>query len=293
MQLSILIPCHNYDCRSLVRSLCQQVDHLDTDCEIIVADDGSDNAQTLQLCREIAQMPHCRFIERPVNVGRSAIRNFLADEAQGEWLLFMDQDGEVVWLHFLRNYLEAAHGCDVVCGGLVHTRHRPSSLYSLRYDYEQRCASRFTAEQRRKDPILPFRTFCFMIRKEAFQRVRFDESFTGYGYEDVLFGRQLREAGLRIHHINNPLKNTDIEPNPLFVEKTEEALRTLHQHESVFADDVLLVRTVRRLEALHLLPLAKTLSSWFCPRLRNNLCSNRPITRLFNVYKLAYFVGLK
>ena len=290
--LSILIPAYNHDCRSLARSLSQQADSLSCPVEIIVADDGSDDTRLRSLNAEIAALPHCRYIVREENVGRAAIRNFLAGEARGEWLLFMDCDGQVVYLRFLQNYLDAAHDCDVVCGGIVHTQQFLTAHNRLRYDYERRAEQRFTAQARQQDAELPFRTFCFMIRREAFERVRFDESFRHYGYEDVLFGRQLRAAGLVIRHIDNPLENTDIETNPVFVAKTEEALRTLRDHEPLFADDVRLLRLVRRLQSWHLLPLVRRLAALIAPPLRRNLCTDRPLTRLFDLYKLCYYCQL-
>ena len=292
MKLSILIPIFNHDCRELCRSLSQQADAVDADIEIIAAEDGSTDRDCLKLNADIARLPHCRYIVRTQNVGRAAIRNFLADESSGEWLMYMDCDGRVVNTNFLRDYLEAATDCDVVCGGIVHTQQFLTAHNRLRYDYERRAEQRFTAQARQQDAELPFRTFCFMIRREAFERVRFDESFRHYGYEDVLFGRQLREAGLVIRHIDNPLENTDIETNPVFVAKTEEALRTLRDHEPLFADDVRLLRLVRRLQSWHLLPLVRRLAALIAPPLRRNLCTDRPLTRLFDLYKLCYYCQL-
>jgi glycosyltransferase involved in cell wall biosynthesis len=292
MILSILIPVYNFDCRDLARSLSRQADSLVHEIEIIVADDGSTDRHLAKLNAEIAAMPHCRYIARKENVGRAAIRNFLAEESQGEWLMFMDCDGRVIYMNFLQKYLESRGGCDVVYGGIIHSREYLTERNSLRYDYEHRCERRFTARQRTENPDLPFRTFCFMIRRESYDRVRFDESFTDYGYEDVLFGQQLREQGMIIRHINNPLENTDLEPNDVFVAKTEEALRTLHAHETLFGNDVRLVRWVRKLASWHILPLVKVFSKLYLKPLRRNLSGNHPLTSLFDLYKLGYYCQL-
>lgn len=290
MKLSILIPVYNHDCRELARSLSLQVDTLADDVEIILADDGSTDRRCAELNAETSSLPHCRYIAREQNVGRAAIRNFLADQAQGEWLLFMDCDSRVVYLKFLQNYLDAAHDCDVVCGGIIHSQQSVNKYNTLRYNYERRCERRFTAKARQANADLPFRTFCFMILKTAFQRVRFDESFTDYGYEDVLFGQQLREAGMTVRHIDNPLENTDIEPNPEFVAKTEEALRTLRRHESLLQGNVRLLRVVSKLQQWHLLPLFQQLARLIQRPLRSNLVSTYPISRLYDLYKLMYYV---
>ena len=80
-QISILIPTYNSICVELVRSLQQQAELLAIDYEIIVADDGSTAHDCLQANRAIRQLPHCQFMEREQNTGRTAIRNFLAQQA--------------------------------------------------------------------------------------------------------------------------------------------------------------------------------------------------------------------
>ena len=55
--------------------------------EILIVDDGSTDERTIEGNRIINTLPHCRYIERKENVGRAAIRNFLAREAKYTWLL--------------------------------------------------------------------------------------------------------------------------------------------------------------------------------------------------------------
>ena len=82
MKLSILIPTYNYDCSHLVLQLLEQ---LPEDAEIIVGDDCS--AEAIQLTTTDERV----HIYRPEhNLGRASIRNRLAKEAKGEWLLFID-----------------------------------------------------------------------------------------------------------------------------------------------------------------------------------------------------------
>ena len=64
--------------------------------EIIVADDGSTDKHTCHINKEILELENARYILRKENVGRAAIRNFLAKEASYEWLLFIDGDMTVL-----------------------------------------------------------------------------------------------------------------------------------------------------------------------------------------------------
>ena len=78
--LSILIPTYNYDCTQLVRDLQKQAEKALTKYEIIVMDDAS--ATCKETNRDINSLPHCQYIELTENIGRSRIRNRLADMAR-------------------------------------------------------------------------------------------------------------------------------------------------------------------------------------------------------------------
>ena len=164
---------------------------------------------------------------------------------------------------------------------------------SLRYTYEKAAEKHHTATKRNERPYASFRTFNFMIRRKAFLQVKFDETFRHYGYEDVLFGIQLKESGFRIAHIDNPLENKDIETNEIFLRKTEEALRTLAEHADKLGDSVHLHHLYLRLQRIGLLPIVRKLFQWFAPTLQRNLLSNTPNLPCFAFYKLGYYALLK
>ena len=125
--LSILIPTYNNVCLELVKSLQAQASLLYSssdslslsshfEYEILVADDGSTDERTVEGNRIINTLPRCRYIERKENVGRAAIRNFLAREAKYTWLLLVDSDLHIDHPNFLLNYLKAEG--DIIVGGL-------------------------------------------------------------------------------------------------------------------------------------------------------------------------------
>ena len=106
MKLSVLIPTYNYDCSRLVHQLLQQ---LPQDSEIIVGDDSSTDEEIIHKNSEAARLPGCRIFRPAHNLGRAAIRNALAREAKGEWLLFIDADAEVRSTSFIADYLAATN----------------------------------------------------------------------------------------------------------------------------------------------------------------------------------------
>ena len=116
VMLSILLPVYNCSCVALVTELQRQCVECGTEFEIIVADDGSSVASYIEHNLRIERLDGVRYITRKQNVGRSAIRNFLISQAQGEWFLFIDGDLTLDNSHFIHRYLQAKR--NVVVGGI-------------------------------------------------------------------------------------------------------------------------------------------------------------------------------
>lgn len=267
MTLSILIPTYDFVCYPLVLSLHGQAEALGIDYEILVAEDGSKQQDRVVANLKINELPNCRHLRRTENAGRAAIRNILADEAQGEWLLFLDSDAKVEKPDFLAAYLAAANegspeprneqegpdskqekpreeqekphdaqaedatarrsNAPVIVGGLYHAPACADPTRALRFRYEREADRSRSAAQRSLKLYMEFSTFNFMIRSDIFRALRFDEQCREYGYEDVLFGLALQLRGIPILHIDNALLHTGLDTNAQFLGKTEAALRTL------------------------------------------------------------------
>ena len=287
-ELSILIPIYNNDCREQVEALSRQAQAIDgLTYEIIVADDGSKNSP-FDL-KSLATLPHVRLIRREQNVGRAAIRNFLAREASYQWLLFMDGDMAIPSDDFVKRWVEEDTG-QLAYGGYIVGQGESSSL---RYIYEKQCAPMHQAEERRKRPFMHFHTCNFMIQRELMLAHPFDERFRHYGYEDVLFGKQLRAAGVTIHHIDNPAGFFDYEDNAHFVSKTEEGLRTLNEFRSDLRGYSQMLTFV---DGIHIRAIRGLIMLWhrlFGQMERKNLCGDSPSLRIFKLYKLGYFLSLR
>ena len=292
MSLSILIPTYNYDCIQLAKDIQGQAEDLGLDYEIIIGDDGSTDGKIVGKLIDFCSHPHCKLLRMKRNVGRAVIRNMLGHEASGNNLLFMDSDAEMVVTNFLDRYLSAIESHDIVSGFISHPSTPPSSDKLLRYEYERRSESRFSASHLNKMQYPPFSTFCFMIHKELFDRFTFDESFTGYGYEDVMYGKHLRENGYRIYYIDVPLRHNGMEKNSKFIDKTEMSLRTLKKHESELHDEVRLLRTIHKLHKFGLSGIVKKMLSPWLEKMRSNLCSDNAKLRWLNLYKLGFYMNL-
>lgn len=283
-ELSILIPTFNDPCSTLVRNLQQQAEQLGITYEILVADDGSTQQNVLKENRGINALPHCQLIERGVNAGRASIRNFLAQQARYNWLIFIDSDMVACRNDYLRKYASCEE-TPIVDGGVVIGTCIPGNLRSL---YEKASESKHTYEERQQSPYRDFHTANFMIQRALMIEHPFDERFRNYGYEDVLFGKAMEKAGVPILHIDNPMSFEIFEENEHFISKTEEGLRTLYQfrHE--------LKGYSRLLDRVQDLPHAP-IRWWhrlFGAIERKHLTGRHPSLWVFNIYKIGYFLSL-
>ena len=293
-ELSILIPVYNYDCTALVDGLCHQMLPLTSAgvrLEIIVAEDGSTDKYTLRQNAKIADYSNCHYIVRRQNVGRAAIRNFLTQASHYQWLLFLDCDMQLPHDEFLRRYLDSS-GNEVVDGGFGVKENPPMLGHNLRYTYEWTAVPFHNVEHRQANPYRSFRTTNFMIRRDLMLSHLFDERFLHYGYEDVLFGKQLRQQQIDICHIDNPMMLVDLETNEVFVSKTEESLETLHQFRRDLRGYSRLLTTVEGIHLGVVRWLLRVVHRYFGPMERRNLCGPTPRLNVFKFYKLGYYLTL-
>ncbi len=219
--ISILIPTYNYDITLLVTDLHRQAIETHVDFEIIVMEDGS--TLNVEENKTVNELEFCKQIILDKNIGRSAVRNKLADAAKYEQLLFMDCDAEVCSEYFVAKYVAFCKEECVVIGGTDYDPNERNPNYSLRLKYGRQREAR-TALERGKNN---FATFNFLISKSIFNQVRFDESIRGYGHEDMLFGHQLHQLGYEFIQIENPLIHKGLDDNRSFLSKTEEGTRNL------------------------------------------------------------------
>ena len=287
--ISILIPTYNHVCVDLVSTLQQQASQLPISYEIIVADDGSTVASTIEANRIINDYTNSRFIERPKNAGRAAIRNYLANQASKPWLLFIDSDMVVRRPDFLRSYVDTLDEQAVWDGGICVGGNASLLKKNLRYQYERANEQLHTVGRRQQEPYRDFHTANFMAPKQLMTDHPFDLRFRHYGYEDVLFGMTLETHQIPIYHINNPLSFEVFEDNDQFLSKTEEGLRTLHAFRQELKAGSRLLQHVERLGWL--LPLLR-LYHQATNKLERRFLLRHPSLFVFSLYRLGYYATL-
>ena len=286
--LSILLPVYNCNCVALVTELQRQCVECGTEFEIIVADDGSSVTSYVEHNLRIERLEGVRYITRKQNVGRSAIRNFLISQAQGEWLLFIDGDLTLDNSHFIRRYLQAKS--NVVVGGIRIGGDPNRWKNNLRYHYEKAYEQKNTPQDRQCHATKHFRTTNFLAHKDIMMEHSFDENFVQYGYEDVLFGKSLAMDHIAITHIDNPITLDFFESNSEFLDKTEQSLRTLYTFRNQLKGYSKLLETAEKIKKLHLQKLVNAAYFLVGQRIKKHLQGNNPSIFLFNVYKLMYYI---
>jgi len=222
--LSILIPTYNYNVFPLASMLCEQAVAANISFEIICLDDGS-STETNTENETINTLQNASFEALQQNIGRSAIRNLLANKATKKWLLFLDADVLPVHDSFIRKYVEQAQKATVFCGGIRY-KESLDHLSFLRYKYGKKHEEK-SLLTRVENPNKYFFTANFLIEKDVFQTVSFNESLVQYGYEDLLFSKALNGTNRQVCQIENPVFHCGIDTNLEFVKKTKQALENL------------------------------------------------------------------
>ena len=285
--ISILIPTYNYYIVNLTKELHRQALEQYVEFEIIVMEDGS--TLFLNENKVVDKLEFCRHIILSENIGRSAIRNKLADEARYEHLLFIDCDAEIWFGCYVAKYLSFCKEDCIVIGGTAYDPAETNPDFSLRLAYGRQREARSALERDKNN----FSTFNFLISKSVFSLVRFDESIHGYGHEDMLFGYQLHQLGYEFTQIENPLIHKGIDNNETFIRKTKEATRNLFLLYSTdsypfLEDESKLMHSFIRCQELGLMRLFAYTFKWLQPVLERKLCSASPSLRLYDLYKLLF-----
>lgn len=291
--LSILIPVYNYDIGPLVAALSKQAQQLEIEYEIFCLDDGS-KTEFKVLNRAIQHLPAVRYEELPQNLGRSAIRNRLAEEAKYPWLLFMDCDTMPEYEDFLERYAVHLNEDKVLYGGRSYAPNPPAeNEFYFHWFYGSNREVK-TQEKRSEMPYQSFMTNNFVIPKSILLDIRFDESLKQYGHEDTLFGLELKQGQIPILHLDNPMRHVGLEEASIFLRKSEQAIENLLllREKYDLKEEIKLLRYFEKTKKWGLHPLIRIWFKLNKKRLKRNLFGSKPKLRIFDLYKLGYMLGV-
>ena len=222
--VSILIPVYNCDVVKLVNDLEFQAVKLGIPFEIVCIDDNSSEHYHNH---SLTEKENIVWAELNENKGRSIVRNLLAEKSKYENLIFLDCDMGVVSDHFIEDYIKLSSTEKVIIGGVSYTAKPPvENSKRLHWKYGSNRESQ-SVNERVKHPYTSFMSGNFFVKKEVFNLICFDETIKGYGHEDTLFGIELKNSGVAISHINNPLQHLGLEDANVFLDKSVNAITNL------------------------------------------------------------------
>lgn len=290
--LSILLPLYNRDIRGPLRALHRQAESTGVPFEIWCIEDGSDE-RYVALNREIAGLTGVYYEALGENIGRSAIRNRLAERSRFEYLLFMDADFQLLREDYLATYLSARAPDAVLVGGSRYPGQRPEEAERyLRWRYGV-AREQISLGRRRKLGWKAFTTHHFFLHRRAFERVHFDETLRTYGHEDTLFGAELAAAGFQIRHLENPLMHTEIDPAGVFLGKVADSVANLYRLK--LQGKQIPSGLWKAFEVVRTLRLANALSIAFpflAPAIRRQLSGRHAQLFFLDLYKLCLLCHL-
>jgi GT2 family glycosyltransferase len=184
----------------------------DCDFEVIIADNGSSEESALKTLKDFA----VKVFYKPEKFHYAAFNNFLANQASGELLLFLNNDTEVLssnWLDNMKFYINhndvGAVGAKLIypdktiqhAGVVLGTRGTADHIMrNFPYDCDGYAGSLICDRE-----VSAVTAACLMIKKKVFNDVNgFNELYKNH-YEDVDLCLKLRIRGYRNIYSSNTL----------------------------------------------------------------------------------------
>lgn len=289
--LSILIPTYNNSIVSLVKSLHDQLKDQNISYEIICLDNNS-RSEISTINAEINKYNFCIYELLNKDVGRSKIRNLLAEKSKYKWLLFLDADVLPVNNNFIEKYLKSVNDnvIKVIYGGLKYYDEKPNSDKLLRWVYGKK-REEISLDQRLNTDEIHFSSANFLIDKTTFSKIKFDETLTKYGHEDTLLAIELRKENISITQMDNPVYHLGLDLNDLFIEKSRKAvenLMDLQKQNKISINDNRLLKSFNHLTKTKTDYLMSLFFKKYAKKMEENLNSRKPSLLIYDIYRLGY-----
>lgn len=290
--LSILIPTYNHNALPLAEALITQLKKTDIVYELICVDDGSSSTLNIEN-QKINSLKNATFIARENNVGRNANRQFLAEQANYNWLLFIDSDTIPKHSDFIKNYIpffKKDH--EAIFGGFAYQNNTDSKT-SLRYNFGK-SREEVNASRRNSLPYKVIISANFLIKKDVFIALNKKVTTNIYGL-DYLFGALLKQNNIKVFHIDNEVYHLGLDTNEDYLRKTKkaiEALTLIKQSSNITTHDISLLNAYQKLKKTGLEKLFSFTIKMATPLIEKNLQGSKPNLFLFDLYRLGHFIKL-
>jgi len=207
--VSIIVPTRDQAVllRTCIRSILERTEY--QAYEIIIVDNGSQEAETIHLFEELSRDERVRVLAYPHPFNYSAINNFAVRHAQGSLLALLNNDVEVVTPEWLSELVAHANRPEIGCvgakllypdgtiqhggivlgvGGLAGHAHRTALATTSGYLNRLQCVLNVSAVT----------AACLVVRRDTFDEIGgFDEIGLATAFNDVDLCLKARAAGYR------------------------------------------------------------------------------------------------
>ena len=175
--------------------------------EIIIVDNGSDEAATLDYLKRI-QSDSVRVIEAPIPFNYSKLNNLAVEIATGEYVCLMNNDIEIISPDWMEEMLGFATQADVGCVGarlwypddtLQHAGVVLGVLGVAAHAFkgQKRCNPGYFARAWLHQSYSAVTAACLMISRKKYEEVDGLDELFAVAFNDVDFCIRVREAGYR------------------------------------------------------------------------------------------------
>ncbi|TDD74040.1 glycosyltransferase family 2 protein [Flavobacterium caseinilyticum] len=292
--LSILVPIYNYNVYPLVEELHKQCTECRINFEILCQDDASKSILNA-INENVNTLSNCSFTALEENLAHRGNRNSLAEQAQYDFLLFIDGDSIIIHPDYIKKYIVTLKDFDVIYGGRLHPEKYPSENKKLRWKYGKFIEDK-SAQDRNKKPYQSLLFNNTVIKKERFDQVKFDKDKKKYGHDDTQLSYELSLLKAKVNHIENPVQHGYIDTNLDYLNKTKESLENLillYQEQKIDINFVRLLQLYHFLNKTAATLIISKIYGIFEKSLLKNLTGNNPNLILFNLFRVGYLCSIK
>lgn len=293
--ITVCIPVFNQYIADLAAVLAYQVSGATIPVVVFFGDDASEE-KFRKLNRPVMAKYGFVYEEMPENTGRARMRNYMAEKANTTHVLFLDGDTIIEHSDFLVNYIESLlQSPDTVfCGGTYFQPRNYDKNKMLHWTYGTKVVAGLHS-RRDLEGRFHFMASNFLIKREYFEQVRFQEDLRDYGHEDTIFGHELRSANIDVEGIDNQVLHGSLDMNKEFLDKVSHLVLNLKklkksgQYEEALAE-IRLVKAARNVKKCGLRAPYLWLFDGISTLVAKNLNGSKPSLGLLNMYKLYLFL---
>lgn len=219
--LSICITTHNNNLEALLNRLEEQCNLLDVKTEICIAD-ASFEPIIQEINATVAKAKGNCYSRFPANTTQGQMKNALAQKAQYPYLLYINGGMYITHKKYLQNFVEVMQPGLIINGGVTAIGTKPKQEYYLHWQAIHNYYAH-DADVRTQFPYFYLSTNNLLTPRGHFLQYPMPETHNPAKLQNYYF--ELKQKGVPIIHIDNPLSTNTFLTNKRFLATERVKLR--------------------------------------------------------------------